>query len=112
MQIASRRRGLGCIRLSKMTDETTSPERQRRAVQLKAELKSVDIVGWAEDLDVSASKIPPWERPELGRWLDSRPLPFDTIIFWKLDRFVRRVGDLAEMIKWCEKNKINLIAAE
>ncbi len=45
-------------------------------------------MGWAEDLDVSASKIHPLTRPELSKWL-ARPDDFDEFIFWRIDRFVR-----------------------
>ncbi|MEU9111633.1 recombinase family protein [Streptomyces sp. NPDC048483] len=52
----------------------------------------------------------PWERPELSKWFD-RPEQWDALIFWRLDRFVRKVSDFTEMIKWCQAHDKNLISA-
>lgn len=72
-------RGVRCIRLSVRTDETTSPERQREADDIAAATLGVDFgrgsgVREAVDLDVSASKVGPFDRPQLGGWL-ARPDP-------------------------------------
>ncbi|GAB3803566.1 hypothetical protein GCM10027605_25690 [Micromonospora zhanjiangensis] len=95
-------RTVGVVRLSRHSkradDPSTSPERQRRLIESD---RGLTIIGWAEDLGVSAAKVPPWERPELGEWL-RRPEDFDTLAFWKLDRLVRSVGDFAEMVKWAK----------
>ncbi|MFJ5281822.1 recombinase family protein [Streptomyces parvulus] len=48
-------------------------------------------------------KVPPWKRPELGDWINNRAPEFDQILFWKLDRFVRRISDLHLMIEWCRE---------
>lgn len=97
---ADRQRTIGVVRLSRHSkradDPSTSPDRQRKVVQSDS---SLNIIGWAEDLGVSAAKVPPWERPGLGEWL-RRPEDWDTLAFWKLDRLVRSVGDFAEMVKW------------
>lgn len=101
---------LGSIRLSDWKDETTSPERQEEIVTASASARSGTIVGWARDIDVSASKVHPFERPELGKWLKT-PDEFDTLLFWKLDRFVRSVSDFHDMIKWCDQHGKNLVSA-
>ena len=44
----TKRRALGVIRLSELTDETSSPVRERRDIEAKARLRNVDIIGWAE----------------------------------------------------------------
>ena len=44
---------LGRIRLSRATDESTSPERQREVMDSWAKSNDHEVVGWAEDLDVS-----------------------------------------------------------
>ncbi|MET7972868.1 recombinase family protein [Streptomyces mirabilis] len=103
-------RVIGVIRLSDKTDSTTSPERQRASITSAAAARGATIVGWAEDIDVSASQKSPWERPELSKWL-ARPDEWDALMFWRLDRFVRRVSDFAEMIKWCQAREKNLISA-
>ncbi|MFJ4552031.1 recombinase family protein [Streptomyces sp. NPDC088817] len=101
---------IGVIRLSDKTDVTTSPERQRSSIENASAARGAEIVGWAEDIDVSASQKSPWERPELSKWLD-HPEQWDALMFWRLDRFVRKVSDFAEMIRWCQKYDRNLISA-
>ncbi|MDQ0601765.1 hypothetical protein QF037_006110 [Streptomyces canus] len=68
------------------------------------------MVGVASDLNVSATKVPPWKRKELGDWLNNRVPEFDELFFWKLDRFVRRLADLSTMIDWCLEHKKNLVS--
>jgi hypothetical protein len=84
-------RGVRCVRLSVLTDETTSPERQREADDIAAAALGIDFgegdqLREAVDLDVSASAFGPFDRPQLGGWL-ARPdtCPLHT-----------RVGSLAE----------------
>lgn len=91
------------VRLSIDTDATTSPERQLEQCIAYCERQGWDVVGVAKDLDVSATRYAPWERPELSKWLDRAP-EFDAIVFWRLDRFVRKVGDLHDMIKWAKNH--------
>lgn len=103
-------RGLLSVRLSILTKDTTSPARQELDLRRYAIREGIRVVGVARDLGVSATKKAPWERKELGDWLNNRTPEFDLILFWKLDRFIRRISDLHEMIKWCEKFGKNLIS--
>ncbi|MGW7664470.1 recombinase family protein [Streptomyces sp. NPDC054756] len=103
-------RGLLSVRLSILTEGTTSPARQELDLRRHAIREGVKVVGVARDLGVSATKKAPWERKELGDWLNNRIPEFDLILFWKLDRFIRRISDLHEVIKWCEKFGKNLIS--
>src|SRR5689334_14307942 len=103
-------RVLGVIRLSVLTDETTSPERQRQFIEHSARARGAEIVAWAVDLDVSASNVRPADRPELGKYI-ADPAGFDTVMFWRVDRLCRKVGDFADMIKWAEENGKNLVSA-
>ncbi|MDQ0911158.1 site-specific DNA recombinase [Streptomyces canus] len=93
-------RALIAVRLTNHTESTTSPERQLEQCESFCELRGWEVIGAARDLSVSATAVPPWKRPELSRWLDDRAPEFDVIVFWRLDRFVRRVGDLHRMIEW------------
>lgn len=102
-------RTLGVIRLSLQTDETTSPARQRDVITKFAALRGDEIVGWAEDLDVSATKYAPWERPQLGAWLE-RPQDWNQIMFWRLDRLVRSVSDFSRLIDLCQTHGNNLVS--
>ena len=108
-------RALGVIRLSefdrRVQEQTTSPERQREAIEAKARQRGSEIVGWAEDLDVSASKVHPLKRPKLRQWFE-RTTDFDEVIFWRLDRFVRRTfPDWADMVGWAAAHEISLVSA-
>lgn len=103
-------RALLSVRLSVLTDDTTSPVRQELDLRLLARERGCRMVGVASDLNVSATKVPPWKRKELGDWLNNRAPEFDEILFWKLDRFVRRLSDLSTMIDWCLKYGKNLVS--
>jgi DNA invertase Pin-like site-specific DNA recombinase len=63
------------------------------------------------DLDVSATKTSPFERPELGKWL-RQPDAFDVLIFWRLDRAVRSLADMEDLARWAKTHGKRLIFAE
>ncbi len=103
-------RALLSVRLSVLTNDTTSPARQELDLRKLALERGCRVVGVASDLNVSATKVPPWKRKELGDWLNNRAPEFDEILFWKLDRFVRRLTDLSAVIDWCLKYGKNLVS--
>ncbi|WP_425831003.1 recombinase family protein [Streptomyces fractus] len=114
-------RVLGVTRLSRVSDETTSPERQRRSVQRWADQEGHLVVGWVEDIDVSGG-LEPWKRPEFGKWLpstigkevsaiehqiameESRADEYDIICALKIDRLSRRVLHVHTLLDWCDRN--------
>jgi site-specific DNA recombinase len=77
---------LAVVRLSDLTDETTSPERQRTKISTYARLHDHEVVGVAEDFVSGA--ISPFERPNLGPWL-RRSDDWDGLIVAKCDRLTR-----------------------
>ncbi|MGK5626955.1 recombinase family protein [Streptomyces sp. URMC 123] len=103
-------RGLLSIRLSIFKDETTSPIRQELDLWATAQQKGVRVVGVASDINVSATKVPPWQRKRLGYWINDLAPEFDVILFWKLDRFIRHIYDLHLMIEWSKEFNKNLIS--
>ncbi|WP_405916268.1 recombinase family protein [Streptomyces sp. NBC_00728] len=103
-------RALLSIRLSVLTEDTTSPARQELDLRRHAVRAGIRVTGVARDLNVSATKKSPFERKELGDWLKNRIPEFDLILFWKLDRFIRRITDLHEAITWCQKYDKNLVS--
>ncbi|MGW7196038.1 recombinase family protein [Streptomyces chryseus] len=103
-------RALVSVRLSASKAESTSPVRQELDLRLLARERGYRVVGVASDLNVSATRVPPWKRRELGQWLNDRVPEFDTLLFWKLDRFVRRLSDLSTMIEWCVAHGKNLVS--
>lgn len=104
-------RALIVTRLSRVTDATTSPERQLEACQELCEARAYDVVGVAEDLDVSAGATTPFTRPELGPWLRDRHDEFDVIVFYRVDRIARRLFDLSDLIQWSQRHDVTLVSA-
>lgn len=104
-------RALIAVRLSDMTDVTTSPLRQRESGEGQATRIGARVVGYATDLDVSATKTTPFERPELGDWL-RRPDEYDVIIWWRLDRAVRSLADMEDLARWAKEHRKRIIFAE
>lgn len=103
-------RALISVRLSVFTEDTTSPVRQELELRQEALSKGHRVVGVASDLNVSATKVPPWKRKALGDWLNNRTPEFDVLWFWKLDRFIRNLGDLAVMMSWSLNYEKNLLS--
>ncbi|WP_215448600.1 recombinase family protein [Streptomyces sp. ATCC 21386] len=100
-------RVLIALRISNETDASTSLERQlldcRQHIAERAHL-GWEEVGVAKDAHISATKSHPFERPELGEWLNNKAPEFDLILFWKMDRFVRKVVDMQDMIRWASEH--------
>ncbi|AUV61992.1 integrase [Mycobacterium phage SWU2] len=93
-------RVLGRIRLSRLSDESTSPERQREIIENWAKANDHVVVGWAEDLDVSGS-VDPFDTPALGPWLTEPKLhEWDILCAWKLDRLSRRAIPMNKLFGW------------
>lgn len=105
------KRALVVVRLSRVTDETTSPLRQREACLELCEQRGYEVIGTAEDLDISAGKTSPFDRPQLGDWLTNRRGEFDVLVTFRMDRIVRRLLDLADLIRWCQSNSVSLVSA-
>ncbi|MFE4291694.1 recombinase family protein [Streptomyces sp. NPDC056647] len=97
------------MRLSVLTDETTSPERQREADDIAAAALGIDFgegdqLREAVDLDVSASAFGPFDRPQLGGWL-ARPDDFDALVWWRFDRAIRSMAHMHELAKWASSTE-------
>ncbi|MFF4610353.1 recombinase family protein [Streptomyces albidoflavus] len=110
----STRRGprfVGARRLSRYKDNSTSFDRQGGAIEDCVDDLGGHIIGWADDMDVSAAKVAPAERPELGSWL-GRPDEYDGIAWQRLDRGVRSMADMADLGRWAKAYKKRLVFAE
>ncbi|WP_449060907.1 recombinase family protein [Planomonospora algeriensis] len=108
---------VGVIRQSKTHEDAISEESQRSAITFAVEAKNnqntgvrYEIVGWAVDLGVSADKTTPWDRPQLGEWLNNKTTEFDGLISWKLDRVCRSILDFARFIQWLDDHKKTYMA--
>lgn len=104
-------RAVVATRISVLTDATTAPDSQHDRGEAEAERRGMHVVGHASDLDVSATKVNPWERGELGWWL-RHPELFDALIFRSIDRLARRMRDFVDLLDWAEKHNIHLICTE
>jgi site-specific DNA recombinase len=102
---------LGAVRLSALTDETTSPERQGEQITLTAKARGDTVVRITEDLDVSGA-VSPFDRDQLGPWLTepAKVALWDGLIVAKLDRLSRSLLDFALLLKWCEDNGKTIIS--
>jgi site-specific DNA recombinase len=94
---------LGAIRLSRETDETTSPQRQREQLTRYKDLHGHDLIEITEDLDTSGS-VSPFKRDNLGPWLTDPALiaKYDVIVVAKLDRLSRSLIDFANLLTWAQ----------
>src|SRR5690606_24091542 len=99
---------LGGVRISRLTDDTTSPARQRADLERQPGAAYVYI---AEDLDVSASKHSPFARPDIGPWLTEpeKVAQYDQAVIWKIDRFYRSAKDMRDMLSWADEHGKRLI---
>jgi DNA invertase Pin-like site-specific DNA recombinase len=81
------------LRLSRVTDATSSPQRQ--AKQIKAETKAVGghIIGVADDMEVSGA-VNPLDRPKFGPWLRDEMGPYSGIVAASVDRIGRNLVDV------------------
>jgi resolvase-like protein len=108
---AGQPRALVAVRLSDLTVNTTSPARQTEASKSCAAAIGARVIGYATDVDVSASKKTPFERPKLGAWL-ARPDDYDVIVFRRPDRAVRSVADMSNLAAWARMHNKRLVFAE
>lgn len=113
-------RALIAIRLSRVTDATTSPERQLEACRTLCDQRGYEVVGIAEDLDVSGAVDPfnQKHRPNLARWLagehvddSGNVVPFDVIVAWRVDRLTRSVRHLRRLVDWAEDHGKLIVSA-
>ena len=92
--------------------EKTSHLTQREAGVRHADQQGMEVVGFFEDLDVSAT-VSPFDRPDLGPWLDdSAPGmadQWDAMIFAKVDRAFRSIFDCVDVARWAETHQKILV---
>jgi site-specific DNA recombinase len=103
-------RALIVIRLSRVTDNTTSPERQLDVCRQLIEQRGYTEIGIAQDLDLSGS-VDPFTRPSLGSWLADRHNEFDTVVCYRVDRLTRSIRHLRQLVDWAEDNNILVVSA-
>jgi hypothetical protein len=83
---------VGVIRLSRMTDKTSSPQKQVNHILAAAAAAGAHIIAWAIDLEVSGA-MDPLTRPGLGPWLRGEAGHYDGIAAYDVARVGRNVRD-------------------
>jgi site-specific DNA recombinase len=93
-----------------------------------ADANGHEVIGWAEDLDVSGA-VAPWAREGLGLWLPStignpvagaaeramardasRAAEWDVMASWKLDRVSRNVVHVHQLHEWMQGEGKSLVS--
>lgn len=92
--------------------EKTSHLSQRGKGQAYADQQAWTVVGAFDDLDVSAIKMSPWERPDLQEWLGDRAGEWDALIFAKTDRVFRSAADCVRLAEWCREHHKILVLVD
>lgn len=95
-------RVLGRLRLSRISEESTSISRQREVVQQWADVNGHTVIGWAVDENVSGS-VDPFDTPSFGGWLNEKHEQFDVVCAWRLDRLGRDSIRLNKLFGWCQE---------
>jgi DNA invertase Pin-like site-specific DNA recombinase len=93
-------------------DEKTSHITQRSKGQAYAESQDWSVIGSFEDLDVSAIKLSPWDRPDLKVWLEDKADEWDALIFAKTDRVFRSAADCVKLAEWCKEHHKILVLVD
>ncbi|MGV0906983.1 recombinase family protein [Mycobacterium novum] len=106
------KRVLGRVRLSRLTEESTSEDRQRELIEQWATLQGHTVIGWAEDIDVSGAVDPldSRKRTQLGDWLRNRHPEFDIIACWKLDRLSRSTINMNKLFAWAAEHDKTIVS--
>ena len=93
---------VGGVRLSRKSESTGSPEKQRDQIIEVVEANGAHIVAWAKDLEVSGA-TDPFTRPELGPWLRDMLGPYDGLACAAVDRIGRDVYEGLNLARYLHR---------
>jgi DNA invertase Pin-like site-specific DNA recombinase len=100
---------VGYLRLSKWDEGSTSPARQREAIQKLAADRGWDLRQIHEDIDISG-----WngaKRPGLEAMLAGLR-PQDVVVVYRIDRLARSQQEFVRILKALEDAKVELVATD
>src|SRR6266480_1488670 len=103
-------KAFGYVRLSKMDEGTTSPQRQRQAIAKWCKDHGAELVEGFEDLDLSAY-AKGVRRPGLERML-GRLGEVDTVVTWKLDRLARSVSGFSKLMETFDAARVKFVTTD
>lgn len=102
-------KAFGYVRLSKETEDTTSPQRQRERIERLCADRGWDLVETFEDIDVSAFN---GNRRAAYNRMVGRLSDVDAIVFWRLDRLSRSVLDFSNLLSECQRRDVALVSTD
>jgi DNA invertase Pin-like site-specific DNA recombinase len=102
-------KAFGYVRLSKETEDTTSPQRQRGRIKTLCADRGWELLEVFEDIDVSAFNGK--HRPAFTQMMD-RLAETDAIVFWRLDRLSRSSVEAGQIAEACKAAEVNLVATD
>jgi site-specific DNA recombinase len=102
-------KAFGYVRLSKDVEGTTSPQRQREAIERLCADRGWELVKTFEDIDVSAFNGT--HRPGFMAMMD-RLDETDALVFWRLDRLSRSTVEAGQIAEACKAAAVNLVATD
>jgi DNA invertase Pin-like site-specific DNA recombinase len=103
-------KAFGYVRLSKMDEGTTSPQRQRAAISKWCKAHDAELVEVFEDLDLPAYRKNV-RRPGLERML-GRLGEVDTVVTWRLDRLARSVSGFSKLIDQFDAARVKFVTTD
>lgn len=101
------------VRLSRVTEASTSVDRQTEICEQYCRQRGWDIAGVLSDTDVSGA-VDPFDarlRPGLGGFLASGGVDADVLVAYRADRLTRSVRHLQRLVNWAEDNGKLIVSA-
>lgn len=96
-------------RLSRITEASTSIERQDTSCRAEVSRRGGTVVGVFKDEGVSGA-LPPMDRPGMKELLHSLT-GVDIVMVWKIDRIARSFIGFAEIVKELDAHGVSLVSA-
>jgi DNA invertase Pin-like site-specific DNA recombinase len=101
---------VGYVRISKLDQDTTSPQRQRRAITKWCKDRGITLRECYEDLDLSAFRQGV-KRPGFDRMLANLD-GTDFVVTWRIDRLARSVSGFSRLLEALEAAKVKLATTD
>jgi site-specific DNA recombinase len=103
---------LGRIRLSRVTEESTSVARQKEHIERWCKANGHMVVAWAIDEDFSRS-IEPLKAPQLSPWFNEevKRAQWDIVVAWRVDR-MGAGWTLNELFNWVKRHDKDLACTD
>src|SRR6266542_989346 len=99
----------GYVRLSKWDEGTTSPQRQRQAIEALCEARGWELAATFEDIDVSAYNGK--HRPGLDKML-GRLGEAQAVVVYRIDRLARSSVGFAKILEALKAGNVELVATD